>query len=281
MLLILGRTEWVCNWLSGKAPGDIAQFAGFVAAWIDGIPILGNVNVQNGLTVVAVIAFLVSTVSVWWPHKSNAVSPIAMRTQDSQTLDNGASPSVIGKAAECQSVTSIDEATSPRMDTEQESPDVIHHDFVRDMLLKLLLEFSDTTESIMATGGATETEKEARRSRMVKRETDITIPITLERLLGIDERKKFSKEITDAKRRGHGLSITICLLVISYLKALMFGRLADSERESKEKHRLKIASLDARQAELEKTELELMRIEAEIVARQPHEAVDETKSPSG
>lgn len=229
MLLILSRADALCNWLSGQALGNISQFAGGVAAWIERTPVLGNATAQNCLTVAALIAFAVSGVMVWRPAKS---------TFESMTV-------AIEKAPEPQRPDDSPSVLSPAIDLR------------RDLLQHYFADFGDRIRAACADGKSPGEQADA--LGLATRHALDELPMTVERMFGFDERKKFSKELASAKRRVPKYDACLARFVINYLQSLMLSRHLAIEKEVEDEYRRKTAMLDEFEAVLKQFELELIR----------------------
>ncbi len=249
MFLILGKSDAVCNWLSGKAPGDIAQFAGTIAVWIESIPVLGNANVQNGLTVASVIAFAISGLMVWWPQKTSIQSAAIEAVQNAipQTPIKPESNTVNEVVAEySKQLDDILSIAPPPPDLRLGILQSYFVQFLSDM------EAAASGENAVQGGKASEVGR-------VMRRVLADLPMKVERLCGTDERNKFSRELANTKRRVPKHEVFLVGFVFSYLQSLIIERHLVAAEEVDEHYQRKISMISEIEANLHEIELEIIR----------------------
>ena len=83
--------------------------------------------------------------------------------------------------------------------------------------------------------------------------------MTVERMFGSDERKRFSKELATAKRRVPKHDACLASFVINYLQSLMLSRDLAIEKNVDDEYQRKTTMLDEFETELKRIELELIR----------------------
>lgn len=216
VILIACNTEWACKWLSGRAAGDIAQFAGGMAAWIDSVPVFGNENVQGCLTVLSIIAIAVSGVMVWWPRTAMDAKPSIAEDIDVTTDQVEATHQAHAQPETPGNLPDPRQRVGDLL-KDIERIDINKRDIVCEELLRASVNFNDMVNKASS---------KERMAQIIKMTAKATIPVMVEKLCGRDERKAFDKEILAAYKRRPKDESAVFYIANQYLLSIVCARLA-------------------------------------------------------